>query len=159
MRFALLLFILVPIIEMTVLIKVGSHIGALATIGLVFLTAILGVTLIRKQGLETSLKAQEKMRRGELPASEVAEGLMLLFAGLCLMMPGFITDIIGGLLLIPPLRRLFAAGLLVNFIASMVKKGSKWAPNGGYDAHSRGETIDGEYSKESKDDNDLIDKK
>lgn len=159
MRFALLLFILVPIIEMTVLIKVGSHIGALATVGLVFLTAILGVTLIRKQGLETSLKAQEKMRRGELPASEVAEGLMLLFAGLCLMMPGFITDIIGGLLLIPPLRRLFAAGLLVNFIASMVKKGSKWTAYNGYDSQGQGDTIDGEYSKEPKDDNDLIDKK
>ena len=64
MRFALLLFILVPIVEMTVLIQVGGKIGALATVGLVFLTAIIGVTLIRKQGLETSLKAQEIMRRG-----------------------------------------------------------------------------------------------
>ncbi|WP_421852755.1 FxsA family protein [Marinomonas sp.] len=159
MRFALLLFILIPVIELSVLIKVGSQIGALATVGLVFLTAILGVTLIRKQGLETSLKAQEKMRRGELPASEVAEGVMLIFAGLCLLMPGFVTDIIGGLLLVPPLRKLFAAGLLVNFVASMVKKGSKWAPNGSYGAQSQGETIDGEYSKEPKDDNDLLDKK
>jgi len=159
MRLALLLFILVPIIEMTVLIKVGSHIGALATIGLVILTAILGVTIIRKQGLETALKAQEKMARGELPASEVAEGIMLIFAGLCLMMPGFITDAIGGLLLIPPLRRLFAAGLVVNFIASMVKKGSRWTSYSRYDYHTQGETIDGEYSKESKNDNDLIDKK
>ncbi|MBJ7553382.1 FxsA family protein [Marinomonas spartinae] len=159
MRLALLLFILVPIIEMTVLIKVGSHIGALATIGLVLLTAILGVTIIRKQGLETALKAQEKMARGELPASEVAEGIMLIFAGLCLMMPGFITDAIGGLLLIPPLRRLFAAGLVVNFIASMVKKGSRWTSYSRYDYHAQGETIDGEYSKESKNDNDLIDKK
>ncbi|SBS37325.1 phage T7 F exclusion suppressor FxsA [Marinomonas spartinae] len=159
MRFALLLFILVPIIEMTVLIKVGSHIGALATIGLVLLTAILGVTIIRKQGLETALKAQEKMARGELPASEVAEGIMLIFAGLCLMMPGFITDAIGGLLLIPPLRRLFAAGLVVNFIASMVKKGSRWTSYSRYEYHGQGETIDGEYSKESKDDKDLIDKK
>lgn len=159
MRLALLLFILIPVVELTVLIKVGSHIGALPTIGLVFLTAIVGVTLIRKQGLETSLKAQEKMRRGELPASEVAEGIMLLFAGLCLLMPGFITDAIGALLLIPPVRKLVAAGLVVNFIASMVKRGSQWTYQNGHYSEREGDIIDGEYSKESKDDHDLIDKK
>lgn len=156
MRFALLIFILVPIVEMTVLIQVGSEIGALATIGLVFLTAILGVTLIRKQGLETSLKAQEKMRRGELPASEVAEGLMLIFAGLCLLIPGFVTDAIGGLLLVPPLRKLFAAGLIVKFISSMMAKSTQWRGGQGYSSEENGEIIEGEYVNEE---NDLIDKK
>lgn len=156
MRFALLLFILVPIVEMTVLIQVGSEIGALATVGLVFLTAIVGVTLIRKQGLETSLKAQEKMRRGELPASEVAEGLMLIFAGLCLLIPGFVTDAIGALLLIPPLRKLFAAGLIVKFISSMMARGNQWRGGPGYASQQEGDIIEGEYANE---DNDLIDKK
>ncbi|ETI62058.1 FxsA family protein [Marinomonas profundimaris] len=156
MRFALLLFILVPIVEMTVLIQVGSEIGALATVGLVFLTAIVGVTLIRKQGLETSLKAQEKMRRGELPASEVAEGLMLIFAGLCLLIPGFVTDAIGALLLIPSLRRLFAAGLIVKFISSMMARGNQWRGGPGYAPQQEGDIIEGEYANE---DNDLIDKK
>lgn len=156
MRFALLLFILVPIIEMTVLIQVGSEIGALATVALVFLTAIVGVTLIRKQGLETSLKAQEKMRRGELPASEVAEGIMLMFAGLCLLIPGFVTDAMGALLLVPPLRKLFAAGLIVKFISSMMARGSQWRGGQNYTSQESGEIIEGEYVNEE---NDLIDKK
>lgn len=156
MRFALLLFILIPIIEITVLIQVGSEVGALATVGLVFLTAIVGVTLIRKQGLETSLKAQEKMRRGELPASEVAEGLMLIFAGLCLLIPGFVTDAIGALLLVPPLRKLFAAGLIVKFISSMMSRGSQWRGGQNHTSNKGGEIIEGEYVNE---DNDLIDKK
>ncbi|RBO79883.1 FxsA family protein [Marinomonas aquiplantarum] len=156
MRFALLLFILVPIIEMTVLIQVGSEIGSLATVGLVFLTAIVGVTLIRKQGLETSLKAQEKMRRGELPASEVAEGVMLLFAGLCLLIPGFVTDAIGGLLLIPMLRKLFAAGLVVKLMSSVMARGTQWRSRGYYESSKEGDIIEGEYANE---DNDLIDKK
>jgi len=156
MRFALLIFILVPIVEMTVLIQVGSEIGALATIGLVFLTAILGVTLIRKQGLETSLKAQEKMRRGELPASEVAEGLMLIFAGLCLLIPGFVTDAMGALLLVPPLRKLFAAGLIVKFISSVMAKSTQWRGGQAYSSEENGEIIEGEYVNEE---NDLIDKK
>ena len=105
MRFALLLFILVPVVEMLVLIQVGGQIGGLTTVALVFLTAVVGIALIRKQGLQTSLKAQEKMRRGELPASEVAEGAMLVFAGICLLIPGFVTDVLGGVMLIPPLMR------------------------------------------------------
>ena len=65
MRFALFLLILIPVVELTVLIQVGSKIGSLTTIALVFLTAIVGLTLIRQQGFETSRKAQEKMRRGD----------------------------------------------------------------------------------------------
>ncbi|MBR7889892.1 FxsA family protein [Marinomonas sp. A79] len=166
MRFALLLFILVPIVEMTVLIQVGSKIGSLSTVGLVFLTAIVGVTLIRKQGLETSMKAQEKMRRGELPAAEVAEGMMLILAGLCLLIPGFVTDAIGGLLLVPPLRKLFAAGIVVKLMSSMMAKGTQWrsGAQSSYQSHYRsqtrtdsdGEIIEGEYVNE---DTDLIDKK
>ncbi|WP_353668551.1 FxsA family protein [Marinomonas sp. THO17] len=156
MRFAIFLFILVPIIEMTVLIQVGSEIGSLATVGLVFLTAIVGVSLIRKQGLQMSLKAQEKMQRGELPASEVAEGVMLLFAGLCLLMPGFVTDAIGGLLLIPGLRKLFAAGLVIKLMSSMMARGAQWRAGGQYRSSQDGDIIEGEYENE---DNDLIDKK
>ncbi|MEO9656452.1 FxsA family protein [Marinomonas sp.] len=153
MRFALLLFILIPIIEMTVLIKVGGQIGSLATVGLVFLTAIVGVTLIRKQGLATSLKAQQKMQRGELPASEMAEGVMLMFAGLCLLIPGFMTDALGALLLISPLRKLFAAGLIVKFMSSIMTRGRHW--RGGPTAQ-QGDIIEGEYVNEE---NDLINKK
>ncbi|NLQ18917.1 FxsA family protein [Marinomonas sp. M1K-6] len=156
MRFALLLFILVPIVEMTVLIQVGSKIGSLATVGLVFLTAIVGVALIRKQGLATSLKAQEKMGRGELPAAEVAEGVMLMFAGLCLLIPGFVTDAMGALLLVPPLRKLFAAGLVVKFVSSMMARGSQWRGGPRRPSDREGDIIEGEFVD---DDKDLIDKK
>ena len=159
MRFALLLFILVPVIEVIILIKVGSSIGAWLTIGLVCLTAILGVIFIRQQGLETSMQAQAKMRQGELPASEVAEGIMLLFAGFCLLIPGFVTDAIGAILLIRPVSKLVAAGLFVNCIASMVKRGSQWTSYNRQYFQRKGDVFDGEYSKESKEDPDFIDKK
>ena len=71
----LFLFIVMPIVEMTILIKVGTMIGALNTIGLVLLTAIIGAALLRQQGLATLLKANQRLNSGELPAKEVAEGL------------------------------------------------------------------------------------
>ncbi|MCB5160426.1 FxsA family protein [Marinomonas algarum] len=151
MRFALLLFILVPIVEMTVLIQIGGKIGSLATVGLVFLTAIVGVTLIRKQGLQTSLKAQEKMRRGELPAAEVAEGMMLIFAGICLLIPGFVTDAFGALLLVPPLRKVFAAGIVVKLFSSMMARGTQWQSSRYSGSRQQdGEIIEGEFVSEEK---------
>lgn len=162
MRFALLLFILVPVVEMLVLIQVGGQIGGIKTVALVFLTAVVGIALIRKQGLQTSLKAQEKMRRGEMPASEVAEGAMLVFAGIFLLIPGFITDVLGGLMLIPPLRKLLAAGLIVKFISSFAMKGAQQNSHYHFTSHydksskEKGDIIEGEYANEE---NDLIDKK
>ncbi|MCV2402846.1 FxsA family protein [Marinomonas sp. C2222] len=155
MRIALLLFILVPVVELAVLIQVGGEIGGLTTIALVFLTAIVGVSLIRKQGLETSQKAQEKMQRGELPASEMAEGLMLVFAGVCLLIPGFVTDAIGGVLLIPFFRKLLAAGLILKFMSSVMQRSSQWRTGANRTGQNE-DIIEGEFVNEE---NDLIDKK
>ena len=158
MRFALLLFILIPVIELSVLIQVGSQIGSLTTVALVFLTAIVGLALIRRQGFETSQKAQEKLRRGEMPASEVAEGFMLAFAGICLLIPGFVTDAVGAVLLISPLRKSIASTVALDFLKKRMNMRANWTH---YDANGRrndGDIIEGEYKSE-KDDNDLIDKK
>lgn len=155
MRVALLLFILVPVIELAVLIQVGTEIGGLTTIALVFLTAIVGVSLIRKQGLETSQKAQEKMQRGELPASEMAEGLMLVFAGVCLLIPGFVTDVIGGLLLVPFFRKLLAVSLMLKLMNSVVQRSAQWRAGANPSAQNE-DIIEGEFVNEE---NDLIDKK
>lgn len=155
MRLVLLLFILVPIVEMMVLIQVGSEIGAPTTICLVFLTAIVGVTLIRKQGLETFLKAQEKMQQGKLPASEMAEGLMLVFAGICLLIPGFVTDVVGGLILVPFFRKLLAAGLILKFISAVMSRGSRWRTGTNHSGQND-DIIEGEFVNEESD---LIDKK
>jgi len=108
----LAVFILVPVLELYVLIKVGSHIGALATVLLVLLTASIGVGLLRKQGLSTMQRVQSQMQRGELPAVSMLEGMLLFFAGALLLTPGFVTDSIGFLLMIPPLRKRIALWLL-----------------------------------------------
>jgi len=103
-----LLFIVVPIVEMYILIKVGGLIGGLYTIGLVLLTALIGVTLLKRQGLSTFMTAQQKMNSGQMPVTEIAEGLMLAIAGALLLTPGFVTDTIGFILLTPMLRQRLA---------------------------------------------------
>ena len=101
MPIALLLFIVVPLIEIALFIQVGDAIGVLSTVALVVITAVIGVSLLRWQGLETMSRARSRMQAGEMPAREMAEGLMLLVAGITLLTPGFFTDAIGFVLLIP----------------------------------------------------------
>ncbi len=112
MRFLVLLFIVVPIVEMWILIEVGSAIGALSTIALVFLTAAVGLALLRQQGINTLLKVNSRMERGELPAAEILEGVMLAVGGALLLTPGFITDVIGFCCLLPFTRKSLVAVLM-----------------------------------------------
>lgn len=101
----LTIFVLIPAAELYVLIEVGSEIGALTTIWLVILTALVGGWMVRQQGLGVMFRMREQMQRGEPPAIEILEGALLLVMGVLLLLPGFITDTLGFLLLIPPLRR------------------------------------------------------
>lgn len=98
-------FLLVPIAEIYVLIQVGTVIGAFSTIVLIVFTALLGSLLIRMQGLATLERVRTAMARGEVPAVEMMEGVCLLVAGALLLTPGFVTDSIGFVLLVPMLRR------------------------------------------------------
>ncbi len=127
-------FIGIPLLEIYLLIEVGSVIGAFSTVLAVVFTAVLGVTLIRIQGFSTLQKAQATMNQGGVPALEIFEGVMLLFAAVCLLIPGFFTDTIGFLLLIPPLRRFLASRLMGN---SSFK--SRFNPQGDY--------LEGEYEE------------
>lgn len=102
MRYLLLLFIVMPVVEMWLLITVGRQIGALPTIGLVLLTAVVGVALLRAQGFATLFRARQKMDLGELPAMEMAEAIVLAVCGALLLTPGFATDVLGFAGLIPP---------------------------------------------------------
>jgi len=104
MRILFFLFVLVPLAELYVLIEVGSGIGGLATIGLCLLTAAIGGLLIRIQGIQTLLKARQSIRQHEL-AEQGLHGLMLVIAGLLLFTPGFITDTLGFVLLVPAVRK------------------------------------------------------
>ncbi len=108
----LALFIAIPLIEIFLFIEIGTVIGAPQTILLIVITAVIGIALLRKQGLSTMQKIQTQMQRGELPAIGMLEGIMLFIAGAFLLTPGFFTDTIGFLLLIPPLRKALALWFL-----------------------------------------------
>jgi UPF0716 protein FxsA len=99
-----LLFIGVPLIEVGLFVVVGQEIGALATVALVVLTAIIGTVLVRLQGIATLASAQRQMARGEPPVGPLFDGLCLLVGAVLLLTPGFLTDTIGFLLLLPASR-------------------------------------------------------
>ena len=100
----LLVLLLLPIAEIAVFIEVGDWIGAGPTVGLVILSAILGSVLIRWQGLSVLKRAQEVADRGEVPVGAVFEGFCVVAAGILLIIPGFLSDIVGLLLFVRPLR-------------------------------------------------------
>jgi UPF0716 protein FxsA len=101
-----LAFTLVPFVEIYILIKIGSYIGALNTVVVVILTGLLGALLARYQGLQIALRARESLQRGEIPGNEMLDALLILLAGIVLLTPGFLTDAAGIMLLVPRMRSL-----------------------------------------------------
>ena len=147
-RLLFLLFLIIPIIEIALFIEIGGAIGLFATLFLVFATAVAGVVLLRVQGLITLIRVQETLNRGEIPAIELVEGLMLLISGAFLLTPGFFTDTVGFAVLVPAVRRSIAIWLLQN-VDIVNFRGGGPGP-GGPDVHtdSRGHhTIEGEYQR------------
>lgn len=115
-RSLLVLFLLVPLIEIYFLIQVGEVIGAAWTIFAVVATAVIGAGLLRMQGINTLQRAQLSMAQGQIPAIAMLEGVALLFSGAMLLTPGFFTDIIGFILLVPFFRQ--------SLIKSVFSKGN-----------------------------------
>ena len=147
MRIALIAFIAIPLAEMFILIKVGAIIGALPTVGLVVLTATMGIWLLRLEGIATLGRVQEKLNQGQIPETELLEGIMLLVGGALLLTPGFVTDAIGFTCLIPVLRRPIARWIIQQGVISamsFVKNGNR-NQNG-----NQGHTIDGVFVDEDK---------
>lgn len=99
--FALLVL---PIVEIALFIKVGQTIGLWPTLGLVILAALLGTVLLRQQGLSVLTQMRQRMNRGEMPARAIADAMMLGIAAVLLVVPGFFSDIVAILLLLPPVR-------------------------------------------------------
>ena len=99
-----LAFTIIPIIEIYLLIEIGSMFGALTAVTLVILTGFLGAFLARMQGLQTLYRIQESLREGRMPSGELLDALLIVIAGLVLLTPGFLTDSAGFLLLIPGTR-------------------------------------------------------
>jgi UPF0716 protein FxsA len=118
----LLLFIVVPLVELYVIIQVGQAIGPLPTIGLLLLDSILGSVLLRSQGRGAWLRFNQAIAMGRVPTREVADGVMIIFGGALLLTPGFVTDILGALFLLPPtraiLRRLLRRAAARRFIVA-----------------------------------------
>ncbi|MBB4265173.1 FxsA family protein [Roseospira visakhapatnamensis] len=133
--FLLLAFIATPILEIAVLLKVGGLIGLMPTLVLVVLTAVIGTALLRAQGLSTLNRARESLNRGEAPVRAVFDGACLLVGGALLLTPGFVTDTLGFLLLVPPVR----AALL----RSLTRSRSFQVRAAGFGAPPQGETWPG----------------
>jgi len=108
-------FVIIPIAEIATFMAVGDIIGLWPTLGIILLTAFLGTGLLRYQGMATLNQAQSSLNDGELPLTSVVHGVFLLAAGLLLLTPGFITDAVGFLLFIPPLRLLIAKWAIEKF--------------------------------------------
>ena len=112
-----LIFFSIPIVEMYLLIEVAERIDALPTILLVMLTAVVGVSLIRHQGISTLTKGIGRLNQAEIPAAEIIEGILLAVAGAFLITPGFVTDFIGFTIVIPVTRQIIALMLLKRLSA------------------------------------------
>ena len=137
MNSVLIAIILVPVIEIYLFIKIGSQIGALTTITLIFVTAILGIIYARYEGLNTLRSAFVQLIKNEIPVYEIISGAAITFAALLLIIPGFATDIVG-FLLIFPFSRKFILKILSSKFQMKKKTNEKF--------------IDGEYEEIEKED-------
>lgn len=151
-----ILFAILPIIEIAVLVNVGEQIGGWNTVAIVIFTAFVGAFLVRKEGITTLTQAQQKMQTGVMPGQEMAEGLLLLVAGILLVTPGFITDALGLLLSFPLTRPFIAKSLMKQLTVNVVSQQNGFQQGGFHqhtqrqDFHSRPrpsdeDVIEGEY--------------
>ncbi|KHF26339.1 FxsA family protein [Solemya velum gill symbiont] len=150
----LLFFVAVPATELYIMIEVGSEIGAFATIWLVILTAVIGGWLVRQQGISTIFRMRQQLDQGEAPAFDMLQGILLAVAGISLLLPGFVTDTIGFLLLIPPLRHLLVLRWLKNsqIITPAGEKPDVTIIREEIRYSREGDIIEGEFKRNGQDD-------
>ena len=122
MNALLILIISIPVIEIYLFIKIGSQIGALTTISLIFMTAFIGVLYARYEGFNTLKSGMSQLIKNELPIYEIVSGAALAFAALLLILPGFATDLLGLLIIFPPTRKLFLKKVSKNYSEKVKEK-------------------------------------
>ncbi|MEZ9441775.1 FxsA family protein [Vibrio sp. 10N.222.54.F12] len=164
----LLLFIFVPIIEIGLFIQVGGFLGLWPTIALVLITAFVGASLVRSQGIQTLMSVQGRLHQGEMPAQQILEGVMLAVAGVLLLTPGFMTDALGMLVLLPAPRAMIAKKMMEKMVVTNMSGGFHAGGQAGFgqspfgqdpfnrdpsDQSKDGNTFEGEFEKKD-DDND-----
>lgn len=123
MRYLLLFLIIIPALEIGVLLYSGKTIGVIPTILLIIATGIAGAYLAKQQGLETIRKAQQQISYGKMPGDALIDGICILVGGCLLLIPGFITDLIGFILLLPP-TRIVVKPFIKRMFRSMINKGN-----------------------------------
>ncbi|MBW1771575.1 MAG: membrane protein FxsA [Deltaproteobacteria bacterium] len=116
-----LAFTIIPVLELYILIEVGSYLGALNTIMVVIVTGFVGAYLARLQGFQTMNRVRESLNRGEMPTEGLIDALLILLAGIVLLTPGFLTDIAGLLILLPQTRNRFK-GWLIRKLENWINK-------------------------------------
>ena len=119
----LILFIIVPVIELYILIEVGKKIGSLSVIGVIILTGILGAYLVKSQGFMILKKIQNDIDEGILPGNSLIQGAIILVGGILLFTPGFITDIVGFIFLMPFTRKV-VKNYLLKWLKGKIKEGN-----------------------------------
>ena len=116
-----LIFIIIPIIEISIFITVGSNIGILNTVGIILLTALVGIFLVRRRGLSLLFSARQNMYDGVMPTNEIKGGIFLLISGLLLITPGFFTDCIGFAVFLKPVQD-FISQKAKNYFVSKTRR-------------------------------------
>lgn len=157
-RYLFLLFFLVPLLEVWILVQVGSVLGAPMLIVSIILTAAIGVYFLRAQGLATLMRAQRMLAEGQIPGVELVEGALLLVAGALLLTPGFATDLLGLVFLMPLSRRFIAAKLVMRSTlwGAMPAGSQQSAQQSGKGsivverAEDGSRTIEGEYTRDDQ---------
>ncbi len=126
----LLLFLAVPIVEIYLVVQVGSSLGVLPTIALLVLISTTGAWLLRHQGLSVLARIQSKLAHGEMPGKELVDGLLIVFAGALILTPGFMTDGFGIFLMLPPTRAIVRIALMRRFGVRVASGGGSYGPDG-----------------------------
>ena len=111
-----LVFLIVPFLELFVLLQIGQTIGALPTVALLIVVSVIGGWLVKREGIAVFRRAQQQLHNGQVPSTELIDGVLILFAGALLISPGFLTDVVGVVLLLPPVR-VALRGLAANRLA------------------------------------------
>jgi UPF0716 protein FxsA len=153
MRVFFLLFLVFPLLELFVLIRVGSSIGALATLFLVLASGAIGVLCIRLAGLTTALKVRQRMAQGEMPNTDMLNGLLMVVAGGLLFIPGFISDVVGLVCLLPITRQLLIKRIALHMTHSASRaqqfytQSSTYTQQSARPQHPQAQIIEGEFER------------
>ncbi|MEN3271502.1 MAG: protein FxsA [Actinomycetota bacterium] len=119
-----LLFLVIPIVELYVIIQVAHAIGVFDTLGLLVLDSIVGGWLMKREGMGVLRRLQAKLSTGDLPSTELVDGFLILFGGALMLAPGFLTDLLGMALLLPPIRAVARRVLARRFKSTVITRGT-----------------------------------